>query len=283
MNHNKKRNATLLYEFLVIKIAKQLIEDNSNSIPLDLLKKYFRPGTELFKELRLMQALLDTTVSSESLASSIIQEAKSAVKSHDAQRLDKEKSFLLKEINHKINDQYFFDQPILDYKMHATVQLLLNEWRLSSVNDMAQLIKLESTLHSWLLTDKQEKKPSALIEGSLGMNRLLVKTMTKKLNDKYKNVLLFEQKELLRTYMLYMKNNNKDLVLNVVKEIQDKALASIDGYLLEEKKDHVVSKLNAVKQQIMSENMDIVDDLLVSKFMAYVKLVNEIRESRAKS
>ena len=88
--HNKKRNSCLMYEFLVRHISKSLVDDDkkSSDTALKILKKYYSSDTELYKEFRLLNALVTTSVSSEMVASSILTEAKSAARSHDLKKLD---------------------------------------------------------------------------------------------------------------------------------------------------------------------------------------------------
>ena len=80
--HNKKRNVGVIYEVLVRYIAECMVEKNNDNrrIASRILKKYYSPGTEIFKEYRLFKSLVETTVSTESVASSILQEAKKAAK-----------------------------------------------------------------------------------------------------------------------------------------------------------------------------------------------------------
>ncbi len=89
--HNKKRNTGLLYEFLIKTISQALVDDDKkrSSKALKIVKTHFKPGTELYKEFRLVNSIMKTTVSSEAVASSILNEAKSAARSHDLNALDK--------------------------------------------------------------------------------------------------------------------------------------------------------------------------------------------------
>ena len=89
--HQKKRNSGLLYEFLVHCISRALVENDQkkSAAALKILRRHFKPGTELYKEFRLINSLIKTTVSSESVASSIVTEAKAAARSHDIKVLDR--------------------------------------------------------------------------------------------------------------------------------------------------------------------------------------------------
>ena len=122
--HNKKRNAGLLYEFLVLNISKALVDGDQkkSGVALKVIKRHFKPGTELYKEFRLIRSLVQTTVSSEQVAASIIQEAKAAARSYDIRTLDREKSLLISTINRAIGDENFFDAQVNEYKIYATIQ-----------------------------------------------------------------------------------------------------------------------------------------------------------------
>ena len=107
--HNKKRNSGLLYELLIRKISRSLVEgDNkSASISKSIVKKYFNAGTELHKEYRLINALVNVPVGSESIATAVLSEAREASKKFDSKALKIEKSNLIREINHEFNKDDF--------------------------------------------------------------------------------------------------------------------------------------------------------------------------------
>ena len=76
----KRRNTALMYEWLVKKISRCLVEGDNRTagVAVKILKKHFKPGTELHRELRLINAMVRTTVRSEASAASIVSEAKKA-------------------------------------------------------------------------------------------------------------------------------------------------------------------------------------------------------------
>ena len=116
-SHNKKRNVGIIYEQLILTVSKSII---NNDIKLAeaakrIIKKYFRPGTELYKEFRLFNSLIKTHINSESLATRIIQEAKFAAKQHRTKILEREKSALIKSINYTFGRD-FYKQYIKEYK-----------------------------------------------------------------------------------------------------------------------------------------------------------------------
>ena len=91
--HNKKRNVGIIYEQLLRRTSAFMLE-NDEKKALDcvkITKKYFKPGSELYREFRLFQALLNTTTKSEPLAVRILEEARRGAKMFSQQQLDIEK------------------------------------------------------------------------------------------------------------------------------------------------------------------------------------------------
>ena len=79
-SHNKKRNVGIIYEQLILTISKAIVENNLEdaSRAKGIIKKYFKPGTELYKEHKLFQALIKPEINDASLATAILGEAKKA-------------------------------------------------------------------------------------------------------------------------------------------------------------------------------------------------------------
>lgn len=274
--HNKRRNSLLIYEFLVRTISKSLIEDDKkrSSASLKILKKHFKPGTELYKEFRLMNALAKTTVSSEHTAASILNEAKSAVVSLDSGKLDREKSILIRNINHVLNDENFYDQHVNEYRTYATIQTLVNEWK-SNSKDLYRLAQYEDQLMKYLVEEKKEGPDTTISEDTSGTARLLMKVMTKKLNEKYSGVLNEQQKSLIKAYAYSTASEDQTSIRMKLQEIRTDLVDLIDGYETEAN-EYLKNKLQETKSTLLSENFDLVDDETVTRFMLYSKLRDEL-------
>lgn len=276
-SHNKKRNTGLIYEFLIKTISSSLVENDKqkSSRALKIIKHSFRPGTELYKEFRLINALMKTTVSSEAVAASIMTEAKTAARTHDATELDRQKSILIRNINHQLQDENFYDQHINEYKMFATVQSLVNGWRNPGTN-LEKIAEYEDQLIKWLMTKKETVAESTINENSVGTNRLLMKVMMKKLSEKYDGTLSPDQKALIKAYAFSTANDDKDTIVKKMHEIRDRLLESIDGYMKSnETSEYLNSKLVEVKSKL-SETIHEINDSSVSEYMLYAKLVDEL-------
>jgi len=280
-SHNKKRNVGLIYEFLVRTISMSLVEGNQSrsSTALNILKKHFRQGTELYKEFRLINSLMKVEVSSQTVAASIINEAKNAARTHDEKVLDREKSLLIRDINHKLDENgAFWDQPVGEYKMYATVQTLVNEWRHPTTASLILLAEYEDKLTRWL--SEARKKPEVLeqLSGSVGENRLIFKMMTNKLNEKYGCILSNDQKSVLREYLFRTSTGKPTDVLAVrLNEIKENVLLSIDKYLsVDGENKYMRNKLIEARVSIEAETLQEVNDDLVTRFMLYMKLASEL-------
>jgi len=276
-NHNKKRNSILLYEFLVSSISKSLVENDKkkSSVSLKILRRHFKKGTNLYREFRLLNSLVKTSVSSPQVASRILKEAKDAAIQINVEDLNREKSLLIRNINHTINDSEFYDQHISEYRMCATIQQLINEWRSDDV-DISRVAEYEDQLVSWLLTPKKSVNEHTISEDSAGTSRLLMTVMTKKLNEKYSG-LSDQQKSIIKAYALSTESNDSTHLRTKLEEVRTNLISSIDAYAEETKSlPHLSKKLLETKEELLKESIETVDDSTITKFMIYSKLNSEL-------
>lgn len=276
-NHNKKRNSILLYEFLVSSISKSLVENDKkkSSAALKILRRHFKKGTNLYREFRLLNSLVKTSVSSPQVASRILKEAKDAAIQINVEDLNREKSLLIRNINHTINDSGFYDQHISEYRMCATIQQLINEWRSDDV-DISRVAEYEDQLVSWLLTPKKSVNEHTISEDSAGTSRLLMTVMTKKLNEKYSG-LSDQQKSIIKAYALSTESNDSTHLRTKLEEVRTNLISSIDAYAEETKSlPHLSKKLLETKEELLKESIETVDDSTITKFMIYSKLNSEL-------
>lgn len=271
-----------MYEFLLRTISRALVENDSkrSSAALKVIKKHFKPGTELYREFRLFNSLIKTTVTSDAVAVSIVNEAKLAARAIDVLKLEKEKTIVIHEVNKSVADESFYDQPINEYKTYATIGILFTAWRNPGKYDLSKIVQYEEKLIEWLRSEK--KNQDQLNEGaeSPGVNRLVFKIMTKKLNEKYGSTLDEVQKALVREFALYSVTGTENNVRNKLVEIRNDLIESIkysSGL-----PDHTSEKLTEARKMIESEVITMIDDETVSRYMSYAKLANELRSPEEK-
>lgn len=281
--HKKKRNAGLLYEFLVQTISQALIEgdEHRSKVVLNIMKRHFKPGTELYKELKLINALFNTTVTSDTLATSIMSEVRQAVGRLDAGVLDKEKSRLIHSVNHGLKDRNFYDRQVVEYRMLATIQMLLNEWRSGEPN-IERMARYEDQVLQWLMS---EKKPDTTVisEESAGTSRLLMKVMMQKLHEKYSEVLNPKQKTLLRAYAFSTAKEDPEIMRHKLEETRESLVSLIDLFReTNPENEFINNKMDEVKKQLLTESLTEVDDDVVTRFMLYTKLLTELESEEGK-
>lgn len=201
-SHNKKRNVGLIYELLLKEIAKSTIENNNTNSnkALRILKKYFSSNTELYKEFRLVNSLATTKIVNHTIIPSILNEAKKACRQINLRLLEDEKTKLIHEINKSFGEE-FFDSHLKEYKTYATIQIIFNNWR-SQNPDLGTLAKFESLLSESLQKENSNymNEETSLLNSDIN-KRLMLKLMTKKLNEKYSGQFSQKQKDLIKEYI----------------------------------------------------------------------------------
>lgn len=277
LKHNKKRNTGLLYEFLVRHVSERLVEgkDGQARQAIKLLRKHIlKKDTELYREFRLFHALVNTTVKSESVAIQIVAEAREASKKYDLEKLDREKSLLIRSINHTFKNPSFFDKRFEEYKIYATVQRLFNEWRKDRPDDISLIAHFEQTIVEWLMT---EKKKNVLDESIKPVDELAVKLMIKKVNSKYSEALNTEQINILKNYVYSVKNDDSAFLLESLEKLRNETLVAVDDYMKQQDSgsSFVIKKLNEMKK-VLSEDIGTVDDKVLTHFLRIAKLKQEI-------
>ena len=266
--HNKKRNTGLLYEFLVRAASEAIIESNDQKrdMALKIIKSHFSRDSELYREFRLFHSLAATTVVSESVADSILAAAKDAAKRYDARTLDHEKSMLIRNINHNLNDNRFYDRRVNEYTIYATIQTLLNEWRRPIPVNIVQVAEFEQQLREWLL----EEKVVATVDEVKDADPLVEKLMLKKFNERYGRGLTEEQSNLIRSYVF-----EEDDVQEHMKNLKESALNEIGIYLKEHNNSFLTQKLERAQTLILEATME-EDDESIERFLDVAKLKHEI-------
>jgi len=274
-SHNKKRNVGIIYEQLLATAAKGIVENKPvlTKRAQTLIKRFYKEGTEIYREHRLFKAIVEPEIKDGSLATKILDEAKKAARAHNVQRLEREKSRLIKEINHSFG-KGFYAQPVKSYKDFATVQTLLNDWRLWNKADFNRVTLYESKVHSILTSPKQTG--SILKEHDKEVDNLVVKVMTEKFNDKYGKQLTDVQQVLIKQYVFAESGDTKGF-RNMLKRIKETVLRDLVDYQTECDNNHVSNKINEVKEDIQSLDINTLDDQTMTRFLTLCDLSEELR------
>lgn len=275
VKHNKKRNVGLIFAQLSQYVSEALVEGDieKSKVALNILRQHFSQGTELFKEFRLFRAMMVTAVPSESLATSIIAEAKAAARNLDTRVLQQEKSSLIKDINYTISEDGFYNRRVPEYKSFATLQTLLSEWR-SESPDLAVISKFESELHTHLLKEKSIKELNDF--KTPNVNNLVVEIMHKKIEEKYGDTLSDSQVDLLREYVFSSTEENQKKFESYLSDVKSSALQSLNKFSYTCDNEILTEQISSVKKGIQSLKPDGVDDESISRYLTLIKLTEEL-------
>lgn len=288
LKHNKKRNTGLISEFFARYMAKAIIENRDADLAKarEIFRKHFNRGTDLHRELRLFEALYETSVSNKETANSLIQQVKEACKIQSQKRLDLEKTALLHEINAGLKDANFFDKEIGDFKMYASVQVLLNHWRGQIMSEnIREAVQLEDKLIQHLTREAAStKKSDALSMTNEDCDKLVVKIMTEKMNSKFSKTLSGNQKNIVKLYVFSKDNENTKAELTEVLEgIKSRVISQLDFTKRDttNQLDKItLDKLNEVKSMLLNEYKDTTNptDEMVTFYLSVSKLEKDLKD-----
>lgn len=281
INHNKKRNVGIVYELLLRAVSAYLVEGDKKKaqVALDIVAKRFSKDTELFKEFRLFNALAKTRVSDTAVSAVILTESKSAARRIDQVKLDREKSMLIRDINHSLGDPMFFHRRIHNYRELATIQIALNEWALGDRSDLSKTIMVETKLVEILKSDAVQNH--AEINTNPQIDTLVVKLLSEKFNKKYAGTLTEDQRDLIKDYVLMSNNGGpSQTMLERAQRIKKTSLETINTIKSTEKNQIIQENLSEVRTRVESLDLSSLDDDKLGRLMTLSQLIEEAKETK---
>jgi hypothetical protein len=281
LKNSKYKNTGILFELLVRQIASDILS-NKDPQAATLVKKYFSK-TELAKEHKLYQTLININSLSEPKAESLVETVLRLSEKLNKTALRKEKYNLIKEIKDNYDLEDFFKAKIQNYKVNASIYNLLEAHNSSEFTDPKIVIDNKVTLLEFLTkkaVDKTAVKDQVLEEYAKqdkGTRILIYKMIVEKFNTKYSN-LLPEQKSLLKEFINNVSNTItlKEYINNQIQNIKlelEVLSKKVTDKKIEIKLNEVNSILNIIPK---SENVSD-DDVL--NLMNYYELLHELRVS----
>ena len=271
-SHNKKRNVGIIYDQLINYISKALIENRLDKAAEGkrIIIEHFNKDSQIYKELKLFNAIVVTDVKDGSLATQILENAKGAARSHDTEMLRHEKNMLIKDINYNLG-KGFYSTSVDNYKRYASVQVLFNEWRKFNKADIQKVTQYESKVHSILLEEKSvvkfEKNPDEV-------NNVIVKLYTEKFNEKFSNKMNNLQNDILREYAFEGSISPDRLV-----QLKSNAVEAIENFISQNDNRIIESKYKAVIGKIESLPVKDINDETISKYLSVCGLFTEVKEN----
>ena len=283
ISHNKKRNVGIVYELLLRSVSSYLVEGEKEKaqVALDIISKRFSKDTELFKEFRLFNALAKTRVTDSAVSAVILTETKAAARRIDHTKLDREKSFLIRDINHTLCDTSFFYRRIGNYRDLATIQVALNEWALGDKSDLSKTILVETKLVEMLRSEPLQAQAPLADSSDAGINSLVIKILNEKFNKKYKGALTEDQRALISDYvMMNVSGGPSTQMIERAQRIKSSAIETLSIIEKTEKNQIIQENLQDVRLRISSLNVSDLNDEKLGRLMTLSQLIEETKESK---
>ena len=290
ITHSKFRNPGILFELLVRQITVDTLEGKDNSPAINLMRKYFKPNTELGKEYQLYQTLLEMNNLTESKALQLIDLVGTQRNKLDEVKLAKEKYEFIKEIKSIYDLKEFLQVKIPAYKVYASIyKTFLAESVDFNVTSIQEVAMARFSLIEHLMRDRKiVKNPTSetdIIEvfknQTEDLRMLTHKIMLDRFNEKYAN-LNGKQRKLIKEYINSV-SDSEEFARYVRSEI-DPLREEIKN-LAETQKNKVLKiKLNEVSSQLntIKDRKKIRDGELTSMMIAY-QILEEMRNTNRSS
>lgn len=280
VKHSKYRNTGLLFELLVKQTAADTIS-NKESKALTIIQKYFNKSTEMGKERKLYEYIINNNNVSEHKATQIIESVLSAVKKISRKKLRQEQYNLVKEIKEHYNIDDFFSIQVPQYKELAATYCLFEAELDNKNNTVDDVVKNRTTLYEYLIKDKNTQKTDSdkYLEEYMSYDKdlrlLTYKILLKKFNGKYKD-LTSEQKNVLREFIVSVDSTNKlkDFVNTHLKKVHGELKyyhKRIDEGVTKIKLEEVIKNIRTIKKT------EPVKETHLIKLLEYYELIKELR------
>jgi hypothetical protein len=268
IKHNKKRNTAFVYEALVKEATVAILKNDSDrrDKAVKIIKKHFKPGSVLRKDLDCYRSLGENQEIEKQTAEKILREAKLQRRLIDPDGLFRKQTKLIHDINTEVSPSVFGNF-VPNYKSLATIMQIFSD----KISPKDQVILENEIIDRMLL-------PSIDLDKQEPISNLVYKTFAEKFNEKYDNELLKEQKELLKYYASSFIDNALELKVYLNDEISRLKDRLEEAKQIEEiKKDQeMLDKTMAVIKRLESLAKENINEEVLLMVMKTQKLVKEI-------
>ena len=212
IKHSKFKNTGFLFELLTRQITLEVLNGGEEKAK-EIIREFYGKGTEMSKELRLFNLLINEKYNTESKAEKFIEAILEAHAKLDYTKLQREKYNLVKSIKETFEIDNFLASPVTNYKILASVHKLF-EAKANDVLDVKDVFDSKLTLVEHISNSQTsvKQKEDRLVEEykkqEKDLRLLTFKILTESFNKKYTS-LNDVQKSLLREYINNVTNTSK--------------------------------------------------------------------------
>jgi hypothetical protein len=278
--HSKIKNTAILFELLTRQVTSDTIKGVEKSPALTVIKSYFKPTTEVAKELVLYNTLTNESYRSKQKAATLISTVVSLRKKLNTEQLKTQKYELIKEIKKHYDLESFFSTKLPSYKLYASIYRIFEGTTIRNAKEVvdSKFTIIEHLTRSAKVVRTEENKPLLEFQKQDEDIRLLAyKLMIDKFNTKYAK-LSAKQRTILKEYIYNISNTN-NLREFLIKEALDVRLS------LEKVQKTVTDKIIRIK---LSEAINLmgkfnklktVTDDNVLSILLYHELLKELKHA----
>lgn len=280
LKHSKFKNTGILFELLIRQITADILDSNESAAN-KLVKKYFAEDTDLGKEQRLYQVLLEETTNTEGSAHKLVDAVVDEHKKLDKKVLSRLRYELVKEMKDVYPIDDFFRSKIRNYKTYASIYKLFEGSKSDVFCDPREIVESKNTIVNGLCRDKIVNNELGQLENYAQHNedlRLIsYKLLVDRFNEKYSE-LNEDQRLLLKNYINNISNTNSlreyiNEQLPVIKSKIEKLSKKIEDDVVKIKLKEVTSQLNKVREG------RVVKDSQVSAVLMSYELIKELEKN----
>ena len=212
IKHSKFKNTGFLFELLTRQVTLEIINGTEEKAK-GIIKEFYGKGTEMSKELRLFNLLINEKYNSEAKAEKFIDAILEAHTKIDYKSLQREKYNLVKSIKENFEIKNFLSSPVTNYKILASIHKLF-EGKKNDILDVKDVFDSKLTLvehissNSPTLKEKEDKLVEEYRKQEKDLRLLTYKILVETFNKKYTD-LNDDQKGLLREYINNVNNTSK--------------------------------------------------------------------------
>ena len=284
IRHSKFKNTGFLFELLTKQITLEVL-NGSEGKSKEIIKEFFAGKTELAKELRLFNLLINEKYNSETKAEKFIDAILEAHTRLDYTKLKREKYNLIKSIKETLDIDNLMSSPVTNYKVLASVHKLF-ESKIINVTDVKDVFDSKLTLVEHISTKnttlkvKEDKLVEEYRKQEKDLRLLTYKILVETFNKKY-TTLDSSQKGLLREYINNVTNTSKfneyfeSELIKTITELHSMYKSMKDKIT----KIKLRETINVLKKQKIGKK--ITDDQVSALMMSY-ELVKEIKNVNGK-
>ena len=274
--HSKIKNTGILFELLTRQITVDVLNNETDSSSIKILKEYFNSKTELGKENELYKILLEQKYKNLKHAEILVEAVIKNRRKLSNRRLKNEKFNLIKIIKENYELTAFFNSRIPNYKVLASIYNIFEGE--SSRKDYGAVIETDSnvTLMENITspTHTSKKSKTSFSKNDEDIRLLTYQLLVDKFNKKY-STLSEDQKDLLREYINNLSNTNslKEFIaaeVVKVKTILKSHLRQVNDKITK------IKLTEAISHTDMASKGKYVKDSHVVALMRYYELIKEL-------